>query len=113
MAAHDYLEDLSSLLPAVTLLEKLGFTYLTPTQQLALRGGRTSKCVLESVLTRQLQQSNHITFKGKHYPFSDSNIQKAIQALSSIPFDSLTGTYHRRHHQKLFPALYRVATPRK
>ena len=29
MAAHDYLEDLSSLLPAVTLLKKLGFAYLT------------------------------------------------------------------------------------
>ena len=55
MAAHDYLEDLSSLLPAVTLLEKLGFTYLTQSEQLALRGGRTSKCVLESVLSGQLK----------------------------------------------------------
>jgi len=92
MAAHDYLEDLSSLLPAVTLLEKLGFTYLTPSEQLALRGGRTSKCLLESVLASQLQKFNRITFKGQEYPFSDGNIQKAVQALAGIPFDSLMNT---------------------
>ena len=92
MAVHDYLEDLSSLLPAVTLLEKLGFTYLAPSEQIALRGGRTSKCLLESVLAEQLQQFNHITFKGREYPFNDGNIKKAVQALAAIPFDSLLNT---------------------
>ncbi len=92
MAAHDYLEDLSSLLPAVTLLDKLGYEYLTPSENLALRGGRTSKLILESVLKTQLQKINSITFKGKQYAFSDGNIQKAVQALADIPFDSLMNT---------------------
>lgn len=92
MAAHDYLEDLSSLLPAVALLDKLGFIYLTPSEQIALRGGRTSKCVLESVLADQLQKFNCITFKGQDYPFSEGNIKKAVQALAGIPFDSLMNT---------------------
>jgi type I restriction enzyme R subunit len=92
MAAHDYLEDLSSLLPAVTLLSKLGYHYLTPSENLALRGGRTSRLILESVLKEQLQKFNNITFKGKQYPFSDGNIQKAVQALADIPFDSLMNT---------------------
>lgn len=92
MAAHDYLEDLSSLLPAVSLMDKLGFTYLTPSENLALRGGRTSKLILESVLKTQLQKFNSITFKGKQYAFSDGNIQKAVQALTDIPFDSLMNT---------------------
>jgi type I restriction enzyme R subunit len=91
MAAHDYLEDLSSLLPALALLEKLGFTYLKPSEQLALRGGKTSKCVLEGVLANQLKKFNSITFKGKQYPFSEGNIQKAVQAVD-IPFDSLMNT---------------------
>jgi len=69
MAAHDYLEDLSSLLPAVSLLGKLGYRYLTPSENLALRGGRTSKLILESVLRGQLQKFNSITFKGKQYAF--------------------------------------------
>ncbi len=92
MAAHDYLEDLSSLLPALTLLDKLGYYYLTSSENLTLRGGRTSKLILESVLREQLQKFNSITFKGKHYAFSDSNIQKAVQALADIPFDSLMNT---------------------
>lgn len=92
MASHDYLEDLSSLLPAVTLLDKLGYRYLTPSENLALRGGRTSKLILESVLKEQLQKFNSITFKGQQYAFSDGNIQKAVQALADIPFDSLMNT---------------------
>lgn len=92
MFAHDYLEDLSSLLPAVALLDKLGYSYLTPSENLALRGGRTSKLILESVLKTQLQKINSITFKGKQYQFSDGNIQKAVQALADIPFDSLMNT---------------------
>jgi len=92
MAAHEYLEDLSSLLPAVGLLNQLGYQYLTPSQNLALRGGRTSKLILESVLREQLRKFNSITFKGQQYAFSDSNIQKAVQALTDIPFDSLMNT---------------------
>ena len=92
MAVNEYLEDLSSLLPALTVLEKLGFNYLTPADQLALRGGRTSKCVLESILAQQLRKINSITFKGQVTAFSDSNIQKAVQALVGIPFDSLMNT---------------------
>jgi type I restriction enzyme R subunit len=92
MAAHEYLEDLSSLLPAVRLLGKLGYRYLTPSENLALRGGRTSKLILESVLREQLRQFNAITFKGQQYAFSDNNIQKAVQALTDIPFDSLMNT---------------------
>ncbi|AMK75937.1 type I restriction enzyme R subunit [Methylomonas methanica] len=92
MAAHEYLEDLSSLLPAVGLLSQLGYRYLTPSENLALRGGRTSKLILENVLREQLQKFNSITFKGQQYAFSDSNIQKAVQALTDIPFDSLMNT---------------------
>jgi type I restriction enzyme R subunit len=92
MAAHEYLEDLSSLLPAITLLDKLGYRYLTPSENLALRGGRTSKLLLENVLREQLRKFNSITFKGQQYSFSDSNIQKAVQALTDIPFDSLMNT---------------------
>lgn len=92
MAVYEYLEDLSSLLPAVTLLNKLGYDYLSPAQNLALRGGRTSKLILENVLREQLHKLNSITFKGKHYPFSDSNIQKAVQAVTDLPFDSLMNT---------------------
>jgi hypothetical protein len=88
MAAHDYLEDLSSLLPAVALLNKLGFTYLTPSEQIVLRGGRTSKCVLESVLADQLQKFNRISFNLKtaveHIPTNKNQHKVDKENLSCV-----------------------------
>lgn len=92
MSANEYLEDLSSLLSAVTLLHKLGYHYLSPNDNLTLRSGKTSKIILESILKEQLKKLNSITFKGQQYAFTDNNIQKAIQALTDIPFDSLMNT---------------------
>ena len=91
MVAQEYVEDLSSL-PALGLLGQLGYRYLTPSENLALRGGRTTKFILETVLKEQHRKFNSITFKGKQYDFSEGNIQKAVQALADIPFDSLMNT---------------------
>ena len=46
-------EDHISQLPALMLLEKLGYTYLTPDEALAMRGGKTSNELLEEVLRNQ------------------------------------------------------------
>lgn len=92
MPENEYLEDLSSLLPAITLLNKLGYEYLSPSDNLALRGGKTSKIILESILKKQLKKLNSITFKRQQYAFTYNNFQKAVQALVDIPFDSLMNT---------------------
>jgi len=92
MAVAQFLEDYSSLLPALHLLQKLGFQYLTPAEALALRGGKTSRVVLEGVLAQQLRQINRITFKAKHYAFNDANIDKAIEAISRVPLSNLLHT---------------------
>lgn len=89
MATNEYLEDLSSLLPTLQLLQNMGYSYLAPSEALALRGGRRSACVLEDVLTQQLQKLNRITFKGQDYPFSEANIKNAVQSIAHMPFDAL------------------------
>ena len=89
MATSEYIEDLSSLLLALTLLQNMGYTYLTPSEALKLRGSKASACVLEEVLTEQLYKLNDIEFKGKKYKFSDANIKKAVQAIAHMPFDAL------------------------
>ena len=54
-------EDHISQLPALMLLEKLGYTYLTPDEALAMRGGgKTSNVLLEEVLRNQLRRINSI-----------------------------------------------------
>jgi type I restriction enzyme, R subunit len=41
----DWLEDIASLLPAVTLLQQIGYTYLTPEEALQKRGDERSRVI--------------------------------------------------------------------
>ncbi len=79
-------EDHLSQLPALMWLQKLGYTYLTPAEALAERGGRTSGVLLEGVLRRQLARLNQIQHKGSTYPFSEANLSLGVQALRELPW---------------------------
>lgn len=85
-------EDHISQVPALQLLQKLGYTYLTPDEALELRGGRMGAVLLEGVLAQQLRKINRIRFRGNEYPFSEGNILSAIQTLKDIVFDGLVRT---------------------
>jgi type I restriction enzyme R subunit len=85
-------EDHISQVPALQVLQNLGYTYLTPDEALALRGGRTSGVLLEGVLAEQLRKINRIRFKGQTYAFSEGNIQSAIQDLKGQLFEGLIRT---------------------
>jgi type I restriction enzyme, R subunit len=80
-----YLEDNISQIPALQLLIKMGYTYLTPEEAMALRGGRSSNVLLEPILKEQLQKLNTIHYKGKEFAFSDSNILTALLAVRELP----------------------------
>ena len=88
----DWTEDISSLLPALTLLQHLGYSYLTPEEALKLRGGKRSKVVLGDVLSEQLRRLNRLEYKGQTHPFSEANIDAAVSALSNFPYDALYTT---------------------
>src|SRR5947209_2059485 len=92
MAVAEFLEDIVSHLPALHLLQHLGFQYLTPTEALALRGGKRSRVVLETVLLEQLRKLNKITFKGAKHYFTEANLRAAVDALTDIPFDGVVKT---------------------
>src|SRR6202035_4990051 len=81
-------EMLQSQLPAIALLQKLGWAYLPGREAMAQRGGRTSAVLLEGILREQLARVNQITFKGRQRGFSAGSIGKAIQKIKDI---SLTG----------------------
>jgi len=92
MAVAEFLEDIVSHLPALHLLQHLGFQYLTPTEALALRGGKRSRVVLETILLEQLKKLNQINFKGQIHDFTDANLRTAVDALTDIPFDGVVKT---------------------
>ena len=85
-------EDHISQIPALHLLQNLGYTYLTPDEALAMRGGRLNAVILEDVLAKQLRKINQITFKGQTHPFSEGNILSAIQTLKDVVYDGLVRT---------------------
>jgi hypothetical protein len=46
----DLREVISSQIPALALLQNIGYTYITPAEALAYRQGKRSKIVLEDIL---------------------------------------------------------------
>ena len=88
----DLREDAISQVPALHVLQNLGWQYLTPGEALKLRGGKLSNVLLEGILIPWLRANNRVRFKGQEIPFSEGNILSAVQALKEVLFDGLVRT---------------------
>ena len=86
------------LLPAIQLLQGLGWRYLNPHQTLALRDGRTDHVILTTVLRSWLKTHNRFLAKGASHRFSNPNIAEAIRHLSDEPYLGLQSTNERLYH---------------
>lgn len=93
----NYSENNDSQKPAINLLRKLGWIYITPEETIKQRGGLLSNVILEDVLAERLNAINSFEYKEKEYPFSHSNIQSAINVLKNIPEESLVKTNENIH----------------
>lgn len=82
-------EDDISLIPALQLLQSVGYVYLRPEEVFLERRGDRSNVLLEGILEKQLRRLNRIDFKGQAHEFSDGNIQQAIETLKGVPGDGL------------------------
>ena len=88
MNTISFKEDHISQIPALQLLQKLGYAYLSPEEALELRGGKTTNILLEPVLRKQLEKINSIQVSGtKTAYFSAQNIENGIEAMRSIPME--------------------------
>src|SRR6185503_15936787 len=85
-------EDHISQVPALQLLQNLGYSYLRPQEVHLERKGKFSNILLEGILAQQLRKLNRINYRGRQSDFSEANIQSAIQALKDVPFDGLVRT---------------------
>ncbi|CUA99285.1 type I restriction endonuclease subunit R [Thiomonas bhubaneswarensis] len=92
MEGFRFNEKYLSQIPALQVLINLGYTYLTPEQALAARGGKPGQVLLEEVLRERLKKNNRIQYKGQSYLFSEENIQTAIQRLKNVKYDGLLKT---------------------
>jgi len=74
-------EQTTSQLPALHLLQNLGYIFLTPGEARQMRRGRLRNVLLEGVLVDWLRENNRIQYKGQKYLFTESNIINAVGAL--------------------------------
>lgn len=79
-------ENHISQIPALNMLEKLGYTYLSPDEAMELRGGNTSNVLLETVLRKQLAKINTVQVSSwRTTLFSEQNIASGVDALKNLP----------------------------
>lgn len=89
MNTPSFKESHISQIPALLLLQKLGYTYLTPDEAMDLRGGKTTNVLLEPILREQLKKINsEVQVSGnKTTFFSTQNIENGIVAMRNIAMD--------------------------
>lgn len=81
-------EDDISKKPALELLQNLGYTYISPDEALAMRGGKTSNVLLEDVLRKRLRELNSIKIGNhKEARFSEQNIENGVIAMRNVPME--------------------------
>jgi len=90
MVTYTELED--SQLPAINLLKKLDWQYISPEHTEKERGSILSNVILESILQERLEAINEFEYKNKKYKFSQSSIQAAINAIKNVPDEGLVQT---------------------
>ncbi len=93
-----FLEDDISQLPALHLLQQMGWTYLSPAEALALRDGREANVYLSGVLGQWIRDHHQIEHRGRRYAISEANVQATIQALTDAPNDTLVRASEAVYH---------------
>lgn len=79
-------ENNISQIPALKMLQKLGYKYLLPDEVMRLRGNSTSNVLLEPILRDQLTRINTVQVSSyRTTVFSEQNIIAGIDALKNLP----------------------------
>ena len=88
MTLISFKENDISQKPALELLQKLGYQYISPDEALELRGGKNSSVLLDDILRQQLRKLNSIHI-GSHSEarFSEQNIENGIAAMRNVPME--------------------------
>ncbi len=87
-----YTETQDSQQPALALLQKLGWKYISPDQTDVERNGLRSNVILEGILEEQLHKINQFEYKGSSHKFSPGSVHDAIHTIKNVPDEGLVKT---------------------
>ena len=100
-----YLEKNISQQPAIDLLCKLGYHYISPEECMRQRED-LQNVILKDVLRQQLYNLNSFEYGGKTYKFSSANIEKAISDLDEPLTDGLVRTSEKIYDHLMLGKTY-------
>lgn len=100
-----YNEKIVSQQPAIDLLKKMGYIYISPEQCLKERGSKYN-VILKDILRQQLIKINSYTFANKENKFSLNNIEKAINDLDVPLIEGLVRTSEKIYDYLLYGKSY-------
>ena len=86
-----YLEKNSSQKPAIELLEKLGYKYISPAECRKQRNGLYN-VILRDILRSKLVELNSYSYGGTEYKFSNENIERAVNEIDEPLADNLVAS---------------------
>lgn len=89
METPSFKEDHISQIPALQMLQNMGYTYISPEEADSMRGGKTSNVILDDVLRKQLKVINaEVRISStRTTAISDANIENGIKALKNLPLN--------------------------
>ncbi len=105
-----YLEDNISKYPAIELLRKLGYKYISPEECEAQRDGLYN-VILKDVLRSQLSRLNSYSFNGNEYKFSAENIERAIDDIDEPLADNLVVSSEKIYNDIMLGRSYPETLP--
>ncbi len=91
--------------PAIDVLQKLGYTYISP-QDCSIQRGSAYNVVLKGVLREQLKKLNKFNYGGVECEFSSANIEKAIEDIDEPLTDGLVKTSEKIYNALLYGKSY-------
>lgn len=114
MAKYEYYpridEDSVSKIPAIELLQSMGYEYISREDCLAQRGGEYN-VLLRDVLRRQLIRLNRFEYGGEEHVFSSATIEKAISDLDVPLMEGLITTSEKIYDSLLLGKSYPEILP--
>lgn len=93
-------EEYSAKIPALALLNNLGWTFISPEKALLARNGKDNEVVFRNVLRCELQK-RRFTYTGKDYPLSEKAIDNIISEICSPALNEGLGIANEKIYNHL------------
>lgn len=102
-------EDNSSKYPAIEVLKKLDYTYISPDGISGLKMGKSTP-ILTKILEKKLKELNDYEYKGKVYKFNEEIIKKAIKDIDVPIIEGLVNANEKIYDMLMLGKAYEVFT---